>query len=127
MADRMVVLKVDQKEGHSEALMAVQMEGHSEALMAVQMDGLWGRGMGWLIQMSLLRWMLLQGVLQKESLAAHLFRCSQASLEDHLIHQTQHQACSQLVHFFLLHEFVLQMFFFPPRITPHSGHTARLK
>jgi hypothetical protein len=127
MADRMAVLKVgqrgglrvDQKEGHSEALMAAQKEA--------QKEGLWGRGMGWLIQMSLLRGMPLQGALQKESLAAHLFRCSQASLEDHLIHQTQHQACSQLVHFFLLHEFVLQMFFFPPRITPHSGHTARLK
>jgi hypothetical protein len=55
MADRMAVLKVGQRGG----LRVDQKEGHSEALMAAQKEGLWGRGMGWLIQMSLLRGMPL--------------------------------------------------------------------
>ena len=45
----------------------------------------------------------------------------------HLSLQKRHQEGFQLEHPFALLLFVQQMFFFPPQITPHTGHTARLK
>ena len=41
--------------------------------------------------------------------------------------QMRHRVGFQLEHLFALLLFVQQMFFFPPWITPHTGHMARLK
>ena len=41
--------------------------------------------------------------------------------------QTQHRVDFRREHLFVLPLTVQQMFFFPPSITPHTGHMARLK
>ena len=41
--------------------------------------------------------------------------------------QTQHRVDFRREHLFVLLLIVQQMFFFPPSITPHTGHMARLK
>ena len=131
MADRMAA----QKEGRMEVQMAAQMEDRMAAQKVVRTEVQMGAQMEVLQALEIpLQFHPLRGFLDlslrtdsPEPVAPGKPVLIPFASVNHRLLQMQHRAyCPPALAFPLL-ESVLQMFFFPPWRTPHSGHTARLK